>query len=1266
MATVTSSKRHLVLTSDTYTSNGDVVVGGDLTVQGTTTTLDTANLLVEDKNIIIGNVSSPSDTTADGGGITLKGATDKTISWSNANNRWDLNQGISVTGDIAVTGTVDGVDISALPTSFASTDAEANVQANWTETTTTSDAFILNKPTIPTDHGDHDGLYLEKIYTGNWTIFGYGDQGGVRYHKLATITVTAPWCDYNATFDWTGRYASGTAGIHISSSSSTDALIYGAWYEDFNPTRTLEETNGYIKYTISGPVVEIWVKTDGWREFDYIRKDSVTQGSPTVTWYDETTTTDQATEPSNLNAFTNRTHTAAGYSTATGVADNAEVNVQADWTETTTTSDSFILNKPTIPTVPDSYAPTDAEANVQADWTAADGDAHILNKPTTFAPSAHNHDDRYYTETEVTAFLADKTDLNHIRSLGTQAFTNGTDPSITTAQIISEIEFDGGFDSYSSVFKTSWSYAGNYNLTDAGRFTETAGSSWITWTDNSSDTTRGNITALAIAPNTGGSSGKVFIYNDQGPSYAPGWREVWTSTSDGTGSGLDADKLDGQEGTHYLDYNNFTNTPTIPTDFVSATTGGTFGGDVNVFPNAGTGTFRVGRYAGQEFKLHATDLINTITSINDEDENQTHDFILNREHAGTGANNFKIQKGGTDQLSIDNDGQVTITGDLSANNLSGTNTGDQDLSGYATTSHNHDGIYLRTHTRYQDDLDTITTSGVYIWDVSEADDEPTGAADGLLTIKYWDSSSWATASFQDFHNRTLHIKSKKNGTWQTDWAQVWTTDQLTTTNKTNYDTAYTHSQATHAPTDAEANVQADWTATSGDALILNKPTTLAGYGITDAVTSTTIDTYWNRGYKNKHLASNLAVGWYTIATNTGDRALAQFQIWDTASSDHQSVLFNASHHFGIASSNDITVTANSRYSGTNFRYIRIKERGTYDGAALQVYVDGTSNSCNVAIVGGNAQESGWVIKDWVADATDPGDVSSYSNFTEACKVDLDKVIDGGYISTGDMYINTDQRVMTYAGGTFTGEINSPTLSGTNTGDQDLSGYSVTSHSHSNYITSNADDTASGTYTFTGSAKFALDSTFTNSEVRLPATTDQNPRIMFYRPTGSAATSYPWRFQAGGGGSSSSFYIGTGSSANNGSETIANKLSISSTGTLTVSGDVIAYGSPSDAKYKENVKPIENALDKVMDLEGVSFDWKENSEVLDIKEDIGFIAQDVQKVIPELVKENEDGNLSLRYQGLIPVLLEAMKQQQKQIDELKSQISSCNIKQCNCT
>jgi hypothetical protein len=133
------------------------------------------------------------------------------------------------------------------------------------------------------------------------------------------------------------------------------------------------------------------------------------------------------------------------------------------------------------------------------------------------------------------------TPINDVRSLGTTAFTG----TANTAGFISEIEADGAFDSFTSFFKHSWSYAGNDDLTDGGRFTETAGASFITWTDNSSDSARGNITVLAIAPNTGGSAGKMFVYNDQGSSYSPGWREIWTSRSDGDGSGLDADLLDG-------------------------------------------------------------------------------------------------------------------------------------------------------------------------------------------------------------------------------------------------------------------------------------------------------------------------------------------------------------------------------------------------------------------------------------------------------------------------------------------------------------------------------------------------------------------------------------------------------------------------------------------------------------------------------------------------------------------------------------------------
>ena len=82
----------------TISSAGLVNIPGDLTVAGTTTTINTTNLDVEDKNITLGKVSTPSDTTANEGGLTLKGATDKTFNWLNATDSWTSSEHISVSG----------------------------------------------------------------------------------------------------------------------------------------------------------------------------------------------------------------------------------------------------------------------------------------------------------------------------------------------------------------------------------------------------------------------------------------------------------------------------------------------------------------------------------------------------------------------------------------------------------------------------------------------------------------------------------------------------------------------------------------------------------------------------------------------------------------------------------------------------------------------------------------------------------------------------------------------------------------------------------------------------------------------------------------------------------------------------------------------------------------------------------------------------------------------------------------------------------------
>jgi hypothetical protein len=78
------------------TIGNNLVVTGDLTVQGNTTTLNTATIVVEDKNIVLANVASPTDTTADGSGITILGATNKTFNWVDATDAWTSSEHLNL------------------------------------------------------------------------------------------------------------------------------------------------------------------------------------------------------------------------------------------------------------------------------------------------------------------------------------------------------------------------------------------------------------------------------------------------------------------------------------------------------------------------------------------------------------------------------------------------------------------------------------------------------------------------------------------------------------------------------------------------------------------------------------------------------------------------------------------------------------------------------------------------------------------------------------------------------------------------------------------------------------------------------------------------------------------------------------------------------------------------------------------------------------------------------------------------------------------
>lgn len=87
------------------TVGGDLTVSGNLTINGTTTNISTTNLVVEDKNIVLADVATPTNTTADGGGITIKGATDKTLNWVNSTSAWTSSEDFNL-----LTGKVYEID----------------------------------------------------------------------------------------------------------------------------------------------------------------------------------------------------------------------------------------------------------------------------------------------------------------------------------------------------------------------------------------------------------------------------------------------------------------------------------------------------------------------------------------------------------------------------------------------------------------------------------------------------------------------------------------------------------------------------------------------------------------------------------------------------------------------------------------------------------------------------------------------------------------------------------------------------------------------------------------------------------------------------------------------------------------------------------------------------------------------------------------------------------------------------------------------------
>jgi hypothetical protein len=110
------------------------------------------------------------------------------------------------------------------------------------------------------------------------------------------------------------------------------------------------------------------------------------------------------------------------------------------------------------------------------------------------------------------------------------------------------------------------------------------------------------------------------------------------------------------------------------------------------------------------------------------------------------------------------------------------------------------------------------------------------------------------------------------------------------------------------------------------------------------------------------------------------------------------------------------------------------------------------------------------------------------------------------------------------------------------------------------------------------------------------------------------------------------------------------------GRIDATNDIVAYSS-SDIRFKENITPIENALDKISKISGNTYDWKAENKVEHGYEgnDVGVIAQEIEAVLPQLVQTRENGYKAVKYDKLVALLIEGIKEQQTQIHSLTIEI-----------
>ena len=692
----------------------------------------------------------------------------------------------------------------------------------------------------------------------------------------------------------------------------------------------------------------------------------------------------------------------------------------------------------------------------------------------------------------------------------------------------------------------------------------------------------------------------MFVYNDQGSSYAPGWREIWTSTSDGASSGLDADLLDGEEGSYYLNYNNLTNTPTIPTN-------------TNYYLN---GISKSG---------------NTLTFSVNGTTNQTYTFGSNAFNSTTiPTNNNQLTNGAgylTQSSAFNNQGQAHSTRTSFATGSPSFPFGFNFVQGNGNSpgvnsAAQYYSLYTGLGSQYP-----ATGSGSYGMELAI----PRGVSSPYIAIRYNENNSL--------------------GSWQ----------------------KISAGYADSAGSVAWGNVTGAPTIPT-NYITNNADDTMVGDLTIDKGTSTTLSVKCDNG------------GNALIRAGGDGQGTGIFEVTQD----------NGSHGGGMSYNGDGTPAWVSGETSDHVTFYRINA-GTRTEVFHYPYSSDTVNFNSVPTVGGTAlprlnvdnagelratnfkANNGGVYYAY----TSSGALRGYMYATETNDEHLVLQTSGGEdiafkdASATNMIIRPNSQVQIGAYGDANPSL---TLAASQNGASEIRFNDINS-TEGSYIKSSPATGSTGGDIYFGS-RWNTDT----DRIYFEMTTDvvTTPNTMFNLASGS--------FQFGGENNAkelNSAQISAGQHQDNSMNFVGMASGTTSTdrrmdfwveggayfrGNVIATGNVTAYGSASDKRLKKDIIKIDNAIDKIKSVSGYEFAWNENApQDKQDKREFGVIAQEVEEAgLDKLVFEytrpvsgtdEETKDLpdekwkAVHYDKFVPILIEAVKEQQEQIEELKSIINT---------